>query len=190
MGKKVKAILLALETDAPTELAAALLDIGPAKVRMRASVDGEGNTVKTPHLRGGVEVMQPGGFTTLANVEAAYDKIKDSVLPTVRRGALHTYSSVMNGTDFDTATAFNGSIDSAITAGDIPAWVGVEFTGGGVKLDGTLRTALINLIGNHGLTPALIEGVFAVDDFIEKRFKRLKQGHVQEAIHHRHRGLI
>lgn len=188
MGKKVKAILLAIESEAPAELALALNDIGPAKVRMRAEKDGNGDPI--PHLDSeGNQVMQPGGFADLTNVQACYDAIKDMVLPTVRRGDLHTYESIMNGTDFDTTVVFNASIDLAIASGDIPTWLGVGLDGNGVKLDGTLRTALTALIGQHQITQALIDSVFAVDDLIEKRFGRLKLGHVAEAIHHRLRGL-
>jgi len=188
MSKKAKDILLAISA---STLSAALQDIGSQKPRIKIERDEKGDMVRRPMLDDNNDpIMQAGGFTSMANVELAFDDIKDLKLPTIRAKALYTYADIMRATDIDIADAFNKSIDLAIAAADIPAWVGTSLDdGGGVRLDGALHTALISLIGRHGITQSLIDTVFASDDVIEKRFPGLKLGHVQNAIHARHRSL-
>jgi len=171
-------------------LSDAIASLEPLKQRSRSFIDENGDRKKELVVVDGNPVMAQPGFKDMTTVQAAFDAIKDEKLSMVRLQKQYTYTDIANLSSYAIADAFNGSIDSAIAANDLKAWVGEALTADGLKLDSTLNTKLTSLIGTHGFTADLISDVFAVDEVVEKRFKGLKLGHVQTAIQKRAEGVL
>ena len=188
MGRRQRKIANAIPTQLMSDAIAA---IGPAKQKIKIIQNPDGSHTRIPVVDDqGDPVMQPGGFSDLATVSLAFDAIKDDEDSPVRLRGAYNYAKIGSATDFNTANAFNESVDSAVTAGDLPGWLGEALNAEGIKFDSKLKNKLESLIGKHDFTQASINNVFNADMKTGKTFPRLKLGHVQEAIQMRSKGEV